>query len=84
VIAQAEPNPESSQSGDGLCHRRFTVEANSRLIRSPKHPGGANRRGAEGKPTDSMADRVAASKVVDLSVARARLRANIEATTLVE
>jgi hypothetical protein len=28
----------------------------------------------EGKPTDSLADRVAAEKVVDLSTARARLR----------
>jgi hypothetical protein len=28
----------------------------------------------EGKPTDSLADRVAAAKVVDLSAARARLR----------
>jgi len=36
----------------------------------------------EGKPTDSLADRVADLKVVDFAKSRERLRPNIEATTL--
>lgn len=44
----------------------------------------AARRYLEGKPTDSLADRGAAAKVVDLGAARARLRPNAEPTTLIE